>query len=135
MANRLACERADLVAAVAPVAGTLGVGVPCNPSRPGVRAAVIHGTADPVVPFDGGPMAGAAAERHRQRAGPGRPVARRRPPGPVDETNGAVGRSAASGCARRHRGWTSSASTVAVTSGWRRSTPPQASGQFFASHG
>ena len=100
MANRLACERADLVAAVAPVAGTLGVGVPCNPSRP-VSVLQIHGTADPVVPFDGGPMVGrggpsdivsapALADRWR---------AVDRCPAPVDETNGVVGRSAASGCA------------------------------------
>ena len=34
MANRLACDRADVVSAVAPVAGTLGTGVPCAPSRP-----------------------------------------------------------------------------------------------------
>src|ERR1700739_542270 len=35
MSNRLACERADVFAAVASVAGTLGAGVVCNPSRPG----------------------------------------------------------------------------------------------------
>jgi polyhydroxybutyrate depolymerase len=57
MANRLACDRADLIAAVAPVAGTLGVNVPCNPSRP-VSVLQTHGTADPVVPYDGGPMTG-----------------------------------------------------------------------------
>src|SRR4051794_1964452 len=34
MATRLACDRADVVAAIAPVAGTLGSGVPCAPSRP-----------------------------------------------------------------------------------------------------
>ncbi|WP_328353054.1 esterase [Mycobacterium sp. NBC_00419] len=57
MANRLACDRADLVSAVAPVAGTLGVGVACNPSKP-VSVLAIHGTDDPVVPFAGGPMVG-----------------------------------------------------------------------------
>lgn len=57
MATRLACDRADLVSAIAPVAGTLGSGVPCNPSRP-VSVMQIHGTADPVVPFGGGPMVG-----------------------------------------------------------------------------
>jgi polyhydroxybutyrate depolymerase len=57
MANRLACDRADVVAAIAPVAGTLGSGVPCAPSRP-VSVLETHGTADPVVPFDGGPMLG-----------------------------------------------------------------------------
>jgi polyhydroxybutyrate depolymerase len=57
MANRLACDRADLVSAVAPVAGTLGSGVPCAPSRP-VSVLQIHGTGDPVVPFNGGGMVG-----------------------------------------------------------------------------
>lgn len=57
MANRLACDRADLVAAVAPVAGTLGAGVPCAPSRP-VSVLQFHGTADSVVPFGGGGMQG-----------------------------------------------------------------------------
>ena len=57
MANRLACDRADLFVAVAPVAGTLGDGVPCNPSRP-VSVLAMHGTSDPIVPFDGGPMVG-----------------------------------------------------------------------------
>ena len=57
MANRLACDRADLFAAIAPVAGTLGTSVPCNPSRP-VSVMETHGTADPIVPFDGGAMTG-----------------------------------------------------------------------------
>lgn len=57
MANRLACERADLITASAPVAGTLGVALPCAPSRP-VSVLAVHGTADSVVPFNGGPMVG-----------------------------------------------------------------------------
>ncbi len=57
MANRLACDRADLFAAIAPVAGTLGTNVGCNPSRP-VSVLAAYGTADPVVPFNGGPMTG-----------------------------------------------------------------------------
>jgi polyhydroxybutyrate depolymerase len=57
MANRLACDRADIFAAVAPVAGTLGANVGCNPSRP-VSVLATHGTADPVVPFGGGAMTG-----------------------------------------------------------------------------
>jgi polyhydroxybutyrate depolymerase len=57
MATRLACDRADLVAAVVPVAGTLGSTVPCAPSRP-VSVLEVHGDADPVVPFNGGPMVG-----------------------------------------------------------------------------
>ncbi len=57
MANRLACERADLVAAIAPVSSTLGVDVHCNPSKP-VSVLAIHGTADKVVPYRGGRMVG-----------------------------------------------------------------------------
>ena len=57
MANRLACDRADLFAAIAPVAGTLGTNVGCSPSRP-VSVLATHGTADPIVPYDGGTMTG-----------------------------------------------------------------------------
>lgn len=57
MANRLACDRADLFAAIAPVTGTLGTNVGCNPSRP-VSVLATYGTADPIVPFNGGPMTG-----------------------------------------------------------------------------
>lgn len=57
MSNRLACDRADLFAAIAPVAGTLGAGVACNPSRP-VSVLEAHGTADPLVPFNGGAVHG-----------------------------------------------------------------------------
>jgi polyhydroxybutyrate depolymerase len=57
MANRLACNRADLFAAIAPVAGTLGTNIGCAPSEP-VAVLETHGTADPVVPFNGGPMMG-----------------------------------------------------------------------------
>lgn len=57
MANRLVCQRADLVSAIAPVAGTLGAAMPCSPSRP-VSVMAVHGTADPVVPYGGGTMNG-----------------------------------------------------------------------------
>jgi polyhydroxybutyrate depolymerase len=57
MASRLACDRADVFSAVAPVAATLGSGVACNPSRP-VSVLAFNGTADPVVPFAGGGMVG-----------------------------------------------------------------------------
>ncbi len=57
MSNRLGCDRPDVFAAIAPVAGTLGVNVACAPSRP-VAVLETHGTADPIVPFNGGPMTG-----------------------------------------------------------------------------
>jgi polyhydroxybutyrate depolymerase len=52
MTQRFACERADLVAAVAPVAGTIGV-PRCEPSRP-VSVLMINGRADQHVPYAGG---------------------------------------------------------------------------------
>lgn len=52
MAHRLACEAADTFAAVASVAGTLGV-AHCQPAAP-VSILEIHGTADRLVPYDGG---------------------------------------------------------------------------------
>lgn len=57
MAARLGCERADVFSAVAPVAATLGSSVGCRPSQP-VSVLQVNGTADPVVPFTGGPMVG-----------------------------------------------------------------------------
>jgi polyhydroxybutyrate depolymerase len=63
MSNRLACERADVFAAIAPVAGTLGVGVACHPSRP-VSVWEEHGTADPLVPFNGGKVRGRGGVSH-----------------------------------------------------------------------
>lgn len=63
MSHRLACDRADLFAAIAPVAGTLGTGVPCHPSRP-VAVLDAHGTADPLVPFNGGEVRGRGGISH-----------------------------------------------------------------------
>lgn len=51
MAYRLACERPDLIAAVGSVAGTLLQ--TCTPGRP-VPVIEIHGTADWLLPYDGG---------------------------------------------------------------------------------
>ena len=61
MAQRLACEHADRIAGIATVAGTLPEKLArvCKPSRP-VPALIIHGTADPIVPWNGGPVAGFA---------------------------------------------------------------------------
>jgi len=63
MSNRLACDRADVFAAIAAVAGSLGVGVACNPSRP-VSVWEAHGTADPLVPFNGGKVRGRGGLSH-----------------------------------------------------------------------
>jgi polyhydroxybutyrate depolymerase len=52
MAYRLACEASDLIAAIAPVAGTLNY-EPCQPARP-VSVIHFHGTDDTHLPYDGG---------------------------------------------------------------------------------
>lgn len=52
MSHRLACEAADRIAAIAPVAGVVGTPT-CTPSRP-VPVFHVHGTSDPVIPFGGG---------------------------------------------------------------------------------
>jgi polyhydroxybutyrate depolymerase len=49
--NRLACERPEVFAAVASVAGTVGGGLDCNPSQP-LRIAHFHGTSDPTVGYN-----------------------------------------------------------------------------------
>ena len=52
MAYRAACELSDLVAAIAPVAGALGISA-CQPSEP-VSVIIFHGTDDRYVPYNGG---------------------------------------------------------------------------------
>jgi polyhydroxybutyrate depolymerase len=51
MSYRVACEMSDQVAAIAPIEGALNVD--CRPSVP-VSVLIFHGTADHLVPFDGG---------------------------------------------------------------------------------
>jgi|SRR5580704_1283145 polyhydroxybutyrate depolymerase len=51
MSYRVACEMAGEVAAIAPVEGALNV--ECHPSAP-VSVLIFHGTADRLVPFNGG---------------------------------------------------------------------------------
>lgn len=139
MASRLACERADVFAAVAPVAGTLASGFPCAPSQP-VSVLAVHGTADPVVPFAGGPMLGrggpsdivapaAMAQRWREINGC---------PAPVEEVQGSVRRFVAAGCA----GGTEVVFVQIDGGGHVWPGGPfapfdasQSTGQFFASHG
>jgi polyhydroxybutyrate depolymerase len=54
LVHRLACEAADVFAAVAPVAGVLAIPPDsCKPSRP-VPIEEFHGTADTLVLYDGG---------------------------------------------------------------------------------
>jgi len=55
MTNIVGCRLADHVAAIAPVSGIYGAtwGDPCDPARP-VPVIAFAGTADPVVPYNGG---------------------------------------------------------------------------------
>ncbi|MBT8469656.1 MAG: hypothetical protein KJN97_13005 [Deltaproteobacteria bacterium] len=56
--HRLACEAADIIAAVAPVASVLALDpATCTPARP-IPIIHLHGTGDPLVPYDGGGLAG-----------------------------------------------------------------------------
>jgi polyhydroxybutyrate depolymerase len=52
LSHRLGCEMADVFAAIAPVAGVMGI-PSCKPSRP-VPVIEFHGTSDPLVPYNGG---------------------------------------------------------------------------------
>jgi polyhydroxybutyrate depolymerase len=52
MSHRLACEAADIFAAIAPVSGTLNFPA-CHPSQP-VSVIEFHGTADQHILYDGG---------------------------------------------------------------------------------
>ena len=54
LTNRLGCELSDKIAAIAPVAGVIGIPLEnCNPGRK-VPVMHFHGTSDPLVPYDGG---------------------------------------------------------------------------------
>ena len=56
MSHRLACEAADLFAAIAPVAGKMGL-ASCMPSRP-VPVIHFHGTADTTILYDSPALSG-----------------------------------------------------------------------------
>jgi polyhydroxybutyrate depolymerase len=59
MSYRLACELSEKIAAVAPVAASLSenLAASCSPQRP-VPVLQIHGTADPIRPYEGGEARG-----------------------------------------------------------------------------
>ena len=119
--------------AIAPVAGTLGSAFPCAPSQP-VSVLEIHGTADNVVPFNGGPMVGrggasdilpapAMAQRWRELNGC---------PAPVEDSPApSVHRFTSAGCG----GGTEVAFVQIDGGGHTWLDASQASGQFFATHG
>lgn len=53
MANRLGCDMADLIAAIAPDSGAYNFWQDCAPSRP-VPVLAFHGLDDRIVPYEGG---------------------------------------------------------------------------------
>lgn len=55
MTVRLGCDAADLLAAMGTVAGAVVSMDDCKPAQP-VPAMAFHGTADPIVPYEGGQM-------------------------------------------------------------------------------
>ena len=76
MAYRLAAEKSGLIAAIAPLSGTIGgdpdtsdsddtVKIIPAPQSP-VAVAIFHGTADATVPYQGGDAEGIAGPRHRE---------------------------------------------------------------------
>lgn len=71
MSYRLACERADLFAAILALAGN-AVSLPCEPARP-VSVLHVHGTVDDTVPYAG---AGPSVQQWAQLDGCGGALAR-----------------------------------------------------------
>jgi polyhydroxybutyrate depolymerase len=53
MTNRLGCDMADLIAAIAPDSGAYNFWENCSPSRP-VPVLAFHGLVDNLVPYEGG---------------------------------------------------------------------------------
>ena len=52
MTNRLGCDLADVIAAIASVSGAYNFWQDCTPSRP-MPIAAFHGKADNIVPYEG----------------------------------------------------------------------------------
>lgn len=56
LANRLACDLSERIAAIGPVSGAYQGSEECSPARP-VAVLGIHGTDDPIIPYHGYPDA------------------------------------------------------------------------------
>jgi polyhydroxybutyrate depolymerase len=71
MSYRMACERSDIIAAIAPLAGNAASAASsCTPDRP-VNVLHMHGTADDVVPFTGTTGADPSVRQWAQKNGCG----------------------------------------------------------------
>ena len=99
MAYRLGCDLADRIAGIGSVAGAM-ILEDCHPSKP-VAVIEIHGTADGLVPYDGGRTAGGATRPSPPTvAVAGRWAELNRcPTSPATQTEGPVTTSTWSGCA------------------------------------
>ncbi len=53
MSYRLACEKSEIIRAIAPVVASMATSLKCIPNSP-VSVVVVNGTEDPLVPYDGG---------------------------------------------------------------------------------
>ena len=91
MVYRLACERPELVAAIAPVSGALSQTIP-HVQRAARRVPLLsmHGTADTTVPYDSGERAQNVADWVRRNGCAKQPVVTRAPD--VDPSDGATAR-------------------------------------------
>ena len=90
MTYRLACERPNKITAIAPVAGGLAERLMrscAEASRRPIPLLVMHGTADPIVPFDSGELEGNVQYWIRRNGCMLTPVVTRLPD--VDPTDGA----------------------------------------------
>jgi hypothetical protein len=90
MSYRLACERPNKITAIAPVAGGPSAGLMrkcAEASRRPIPLLVMHGTADPIVPFDSGELEGNVQYWIRRNGCTLTPVVTRLPD--VDPTDGA----------------------------------------------
>ena len=90
MTYRLACERPNQITAIAPVAGGLAERLMrscAEASRRPIPLLVMHGTADPIVPFDSGELEGNVQYWIRRNGCMLTPVVTRLPD--VDPTDGA----------------------------------------------
>ena len=65
MSFRLACDISDKIAAIAPVAASMGEGAPeeCHPKHP-IPVLMINGTKDPLIHFNGGEVGGTWLRNH-----------------------------------------------------------------------
>ena len=64
-ASGLACDSARTFGAIASVSGL----APCRSGGPAVPVIAFHGTADPIYPYDGGPLGGASDASDRRPRG------------------------------------------------------------------